>query len=75
MSDANSSLPSDYDVLQGTGRHPDEWFAFLDLAGASTWQHLEIVSWFATNADYVSADWARAVALRYAAARGRSVPE
>jgi len=75
MSEANNSTPSDRDVLEGTGRHPDEWFAFLDIAGASKWQHLQIVGWFATNADHLSNDWAESLAARYAAARGLTIPE
>ena len=77
MSEANSntSIPSDHDVLEGTGRHPDEWFAFLDIAGASKWQHPQIVGWFATNADHLSTEWAESLAARYAAARGLTFPE
>ncbi len=75
MSEAKNSTPSDRDVLEGTGRHPDEWFAFLDMAGASKWQHPQIVGWFATNADHLSNDWAESLAARYAAARGLTFPE
>jgi len=72
---SNSSIPSDHDVLEGTGRHPDEWFAFLDIAGASKWQHSDIVGWFATNADHLSSEWADSIAARYEAARGIAQPE
>ncbi|EAR23800.1 4-diphosphocytidyl-2-C-methyl-D-erythritol kinase [marine actinobacterium PHSC20C1] len=75
MSEAKNSTPSDRDVLDGTGRHPDEWFAFLDIAGASKWQHPQIVGWFATNADHLSNDWAESLAVRYEAARGMTVSE
>jgi len=72
---STSNQPSDHDVLEGTGRHPDEWFAFLDIAGASKWQHPQIVGWFATNADHLSNDWAESLAARYEAARGLTVSE
>ncbi|WP_010205877.1 hypothetical protein [Salinibacterium sp. PAMC 21357] len=75
MSDATSHTPSDRDVLEGTGRHPDEWFAFLDMAGATKWPHADIVGWFATNADHLSAEWAESVSARYAAARGLPIPQ
>jgi hypothetical protein len=72
---SNIRNPSDHDVLEGTGRHPDEWFAFLDMAGAAKWKHSLIVGWFATNAGHLSVEWAESVAARYAAARGMSEPE
>ncbi|MGZ0211567.1 MAG: hypothetical protein ACKVI4_03740 [Actinomycetales bacterium] len=70
MSEAKHSTPSDRDVLEGTGRHPDEWFAFLDMAGAAKWQRHEVSAWFETNAEHLSADWVESVASLYAAARG-----
>ncbi|QYH36875.1 4-diphosphocytidyl-2C-methyl-D-erythritol kinase [Salinibacterium sp. M195] len=73
MSDAPSTSPSDRDVLEGTGRHPDEWFAFLDMAGASKWQHAEFLSWFEVNAGHVSTEWAESVTARYAAIRGLTI--
>jgi hypothetical protein len=73
MSEAHNYNPSDRDVLEGTGRHPDEWFAFLDMAGASKWQHAEFVSWFAANAAHVSAELAESVTTRYAATRGLTI--
>ncbi|GAA1224631.1 4-diphosphocytidyl-2C-methyl-D-erythritol kinase [Rhodoglobus aureus] len=73
MSEAHNNTPSDRDVLEGTGRHPDEWFAFLDMAGASKWQHAEFVGWFAANAAHVSAEWAESVTTRYAATRGLTI--
>ncbi|MGV8851519.1 MAG: 4-diphosphocytidyl-2C-methyl-D-erythritol kinase [Rhodoglobus sp.] len=72
---SNTSIPSDRDVLEGTGRHPDEWFAFLDMAGAARWPHADIVGWFATNAEHLSDEWAASIAARYAAVRGLPVPE
>ena len=72
---SNPNIPSDRDVLEGTGRHPDEWFAFLDMAGASKWQHSQIVDWFAENAEHVSGEWAESVAARYARARGLPAPQ
>ncbi|TQO19306.1 hypothetical protein FB472_0849 [Rhodoglobus vestalii] len=72
---SNTSIPSDRDVLEGTGRHPDEWFAFLDIAGATTWQRPQIAGWFVTNADHLSSEWAESIAARYAAARGLAQAE
>jgi len=73
MSEATNSTPSDRDVLEGTGRHPDEWFAFLDMAGATTWQQAQFADWFAANAEHVSPDWAKSVTARYASARGLNI--
>jgi len=73
MLEATNPTPSDRDVLEGTGRHPDEWFAFLDMAGAFKWQHAEFLSWFEANAPQVSAEWAESVTARYAAVRGLSI--
>lgn len=73
MSEATNNTPSDRDVLEGTGRHPDEWFAFLDMAGAFKWQHAEFLSWFEANAAHVSVEWAESVTARYAAVRGLSI--
>ncbi len=73
MSDATNSTPSDRDVLEGTGRHPDEWFAFLDMAGAAKWQHEEFVAWFEANASHVNAEWVEGVTARYAAVRGLTI--
>ncbi|MGV8877380.1 MAG: 4-diphosphocytidyl-2C-methyl-D-erythritol kinase, partial [Rhodoglobus sp.] len=68
------SIPSDRDVLDATGRHPDEWFAFLDIAGAAKWTHEQIVGWFATNADHLGDDWVESLSVRYEAARGLTPP-
>ncbi|MGV8859289.1 4-diphosphocytidyl-2C-methyl-D-erythritol kinase [Rhodoglobus sp.] len=75
MSEQTNNIPSDRDVLDGTGRHPDEWFAFLDMAGASKWQRSQIIDWFGANASEVSTEWAESVTTRYATARGLSISE
>ena len=41
----DDTTPSDKDVLDATGRHPDEWFAFLDAQGATQWSREGIGEW------------------------------
>jgi hypothetical protein len=65
-----SDSTSDRAVLEGTGRHPDEWFAFLDAQGATTWTRERIAEWLRQEAPAVTASWREVVAGRYARARG-----
>jgi len=61
----------DKDLLAATGRHPDEWFAFLDAAGAAEWDHERIVRWLADGFDGLGDAHGELIAGRYQAARGR----
>ena len=60
----------DKDVLEATGRHPDEWFAFLDAAGATGWTHEATVIWLAEGFDGLGEAHGELIASRFAAARG-----
>ena len=60
----------DKEVLEATGRHPDEWFAFLDAAGATRWTHAAIVLWLAEGFDGLGESHGELIAGRYEAARG-----
>lgn len=57
-------------MLEATGRHPDEWFAFLDAQGATAWEHRRIVDWLVEEAPGVSGWWCQAITVRYEQARG-----
>ena len=66
----------DRDVLEATGKHPDEWFAYLDAHGAIEWDHARIVAWLIAEAPNLSEQWGDAIATRYEQARGTTaVPE
>jgi len=60
---------SDKDVLDATGRHPDEWFAFLDAKGAPALGQDTIVTWLADDFG-LDEHWSSLIAGRYARARG-----
>jgi hypothetical protein len=73
MADDAADLPdslSDRAVLDATGRHPDEWFAFLDAQGATTWTRDRIRQWLRDEAPAVGTPWREAIAVRYSQARG-----
>jgi 2-iminoacetate synthase ThiH len=57
-------------ILEATGRHPDEWFAFLDAQGATSWTGDELAAWL--DAEGIDPQWREAIAERYHAARGMS---
>jgi 16S rRNA (adenine1518-N6/adenine1519-N6)-dimethyltransferase len=61
---------SDRAVLDATGRHPDEWFAFLDAQGATAWTGERIAEWLHDEAPGVAASWREVIAARYWQARG-----
>ena len=72
---ASPSDPSDRAVLDGTGRHPDEWFAFLDAQDATTWTHSRITDWLREQAPEVDGAWRQVIAARYEQARGMRIPD
>ena len=55
-------------ILEATDRHPDEWFAFLDAQGATSWSGDELAAWL--TAERIDAPWRDAIAERYRTARG-----
>jgi hypothetical protein len=71
---SHSDATSDRAMLDATGRHPDEWFAFLDAQDAPTWTHSRIADWLHEHAPEVSDSWRQAIAERYEQARGMSEP-
>jgi hypothetical protein len=64
-----SGTPDDREVLAATGRHPDEWFAFLDAQGATGWDRARIEGWISTSLSDPGA-WPGLIAGRYERARG-----
>jgi acyl-CoA synthetase (NDP forming) len=64
---------SDDAMQAATGRHPDEWFAMLDEAGAPGWTHTEIARHLYGDL-HVAGWWSQAVTIRYEQARGMRVP-
>ncbi|MCU1439198.1 MAG: hypothetical protein JWP85_195 [Rhodoglobus sp.] len=71
---SHSDSMSDRAMLDATGRHPDEWFAFLDAQDATTWTHSRIADWLREQAPEVSGRWRQAIAVRYEQARGMLAP-
>jgi len=64
---------SDDAMQAATGRHPDEWFALLDQAGAKSWTHTEIARYLFEDVQ-LAGWWAQSVAIRYEQARGMRLP-
>lgn len=60
-------------VRAATGRHPDEWFAALDAAGATQWGHPRIAQWLSSEHE-VDPWWAQSITIRYEQARGLRLP-
>ena len=67
---SDDTTPSDKDVLDATGRHPDEWFAFLDAQGATQWSREGIGEWLSGALAGVDSEWSDAIAANYRKARG-----
>jgi hypothetical protein len=65
-----TDVPSDKEILEATGRHPDEWFAFLDAQGATEWDHNGTNEWLTSMLEGVNGMWPEAVATNYRRARG-----
>ena len=63
---------TDKAVLDATGRHPDEWFAFLDVQQATGWTHTAIARWLVDQG--VDGWWAQGITVRYEQARGMRQP-
>lgn len=70
----HSDAMSDRAVLEATGRHPDEWFAYLDAQGATAWTHTRIAEWLHAEAPEVSGWWCQAITVRFEQARGMREP-
>ncbi|CAN5242651.1 hypothetical protein BH11ACT2_BH11ACT2_19400 [soil metagenome] len=62
----------DQSVIDATGKTPDEWFALLDAAKASTMAHADIVAIVAHNG--APPWWTQNVTVRYEQARGMRLP-
>lgn len=73
MAVADNTRMSDEAVQAATGRHPDDWFALLDQAGATTWTHPQIAGWLKTE-HRVPPWWSQGVTIRYEQARGLRLP-
>lgn len=63
-----AGTPSEDAVRKATGRGWDEWFGWLDAAGASTQEHKGIVALL--KPDVESPWWQQSVAVAYEKARG-----
>ncbi len=73
MAVADNTRMSDEAVLAATGKHPDDWFALLDQAGATTWTHQAIASWL--KSEHAAPPWwTQGITIRYEQARGMRVP-
>ena len=73
MAVADNTRMSDEAVLAATGKHPDDWFALLDAAGATTWTHQAIASWLKSEHG-APPWWTQGITIRYEQARGLRVP-
>ncbi len=73
MAVADNTRMSDEAVLAATGRHPDDWFALLDAAGATGWTHPAIAR-RVQDEQGVTGWWAQGITIRYEQARGLRVP-
>jgi hypothetical protein len=69
---ASKAGVSEAAMLSATGKHPDEWFALLDSAGATEWSHTTIARWLSDLA--VDGWWAQSITVRYEQARGMRLP-
>ena len=57
--------------LKATGKSPDEWFAFMDQAGAARLDHKGIIALLHDKAGMASAWWQQETATAYEQARGK----
>ncbi len=73
MAVADNARMSDAAVLAATGRHPDDWFALLDAAGATSWTHQQIAGWLKSEQG-TQPWWTQGITIRYEQARGLRVP-
>jgi hypothetical protein len=73
MAVADNTRMSDEAVLAATGRHPDDWFALLDAAGAAKWAHPAIARWV-QHEQGATGWWAQGITIRYEQERGLRVP-
>ncbi|HEY4225656.1 MAG TPA: DUF4287 domain-containing protein [Pseudolysinimonas sp.] len=73
MAVADNTRMSDEAVLAATGKHPDDWFELLDLAGATGWTHQQIASWLKTEHG-TPPWWTQGITIRYEQARGLRLP-
>jgi hypothetical protein len=71
---ANKEGLSEAAVLTATGKHPHEWFALLDAAGATAWTHTQIARWLHTEHDGIDGWWAQSITVRYEQERGLRLP-
>ena len=73
MAVADNARMSDEAVLAATGKHPDDWFALLDAAGAAGWAHPAIARWL-QDEQGATGWWAQGITIRFEQARGLRVP-
>ena len=73
MAVADNTRMSDEAVLAATGRHPDDWFARLDAAGAASWAHPASARG-RQDVEGVTGWWAQGITIRYEQARGLRLP-
>ncbi|MGC5617588.1 DUF4287 domain-containing protein [Georgenia sp. Z1491] len=67
------SSVSDEKVREATGRAREEWFALLDDAGATDWDHTRTATWLREEHG-VDGWWAQGVTVAYEQARGLREP-
>ena len=65
---------SDEAFLKATGKSRDEWFAFLDKAGAAELEHKPIVALLRDKGGLASAWWQQETTVAYEQARGKRTP-
>jgi hypothetical protein len=73
MTRRNEDLVGGDAVVDRTGRPRQEWFALLDDAGATGWDHPRIAAWLVEEHD-VDGWWAQGLTVAYEQARGMRQP-
>lgn len=74
MNETTAARISDESVREATGRGWDEWLEVLDAAGASAWDHKEVVGHLERAHPETSSWWRQSITVEYERARGKRVP-
>lgn len=73
MTRRNEDLVGGDAVVDRTGRPRQEWYALLDDAGATGWDHQQIATWLVEQHG-VDGWWAQSLTVAYEQARGMRQP-